>query len=400
LDNDFYGVTYALNYAPDKFDFTLGGGWNIYEGKHYGEIIWAEYASDGVLGHRYYDNDATKTDFNIFAKTNIELADKLYGYLDLQYRRVDYEFLGPDANGTFLEQDASLNFFNPKFGLTYQMRNNGQAYASFAVGNREPNRSDYTESSPTSRPTHETLYNTELGYRQNFRRVAFGANAYWMQYKDQLVLTGQLNDVGEYSRVNVDNSYRLGLELEGAYELADGLMINAAATFSQNKINSFTEFIDNWDTWGQDEVLHENTDLAFSPNIIFTGGLSYDVFANDKNKSLNFSLSTKYVGEQFIDNTSNENSKLPSYTYSDFRIGYSIQPKWIEEIGITLLVRNVFDAKYVNNAWIYRYTSGGYDGRPDDPYTQLENKETSTYNLMGLFPQAGRNFLLGVNLRF
>ncbi len=398
LDNDFYGVTYALNYSPDKLDFTLGGGWNIYKGKHFGEIIWAQYASDGVQGHRYYDNDAEKVDFNIFAKTNVELAEKLFGYVDLQYRRVDYEFLGPDADGTFLEQSESLNFFNPKFGLTYQMRNNGQAYASFAVGNREPNRSDYTESSPASRPTHETLYNTELGYRQNFRRAAWGANVYWMQYKNQLVLTGQINDVGEYTRVNVDDSYRIGLELEGAYELRNGLTVNAAATFSQNKIKSFTEFIDNWDTWGQDEVLHENTDLALSPNIIITGGLTYDVLANNENKDLTLSLSTKYVGDQFIDNTSNENSILPAYSYSDLRIGYTVKTEWVEEIGITLLVRNIFDAKYSNNAWIYRYSSAGYDGREDDPYTQLE--DGAIYNLTGLFPQAGRNFLAGITVRF
>lgn len=411
LDNDFYGFTYALNYAPSKFDFTLGGAWNIYKGKHFGEIIWAQYASDGVLGHRYYDNDAEKTDFNIFGKLNTRLADKLYGYLDLQYRRVGYEFVGLDADGSELLQDETLNFFNPKLGLTYELKNNAQTYLSFAVANREPNRSDYTESPANQLPLHETLYNTELGYRQNFRKTMLSANAYWMQYDNQLVLTGQLNDVGEYARVNVEDSYRIGLELEAVRELMSGLTINASATFSQNKIKSFTEYIDNWDYWYQDftlpveqleplqfERIHEDTDLAFSPNLIFTGGLSYDVFEKDDNQQLTFSLSGKYVGEQFIDNTSNENTKLDSYFYSDFRIGYTFKTKWIEEFGITLLVRNVFDARYSTNAWTYRYRSAGYDGRPDDPFTRLESD--AYYNLTGFYPQAGRNYLLGVNLGF
>lgn len=411
LDNDFYGFTYALRYTPSKFDFTLGGGWNIYQGAHFGEVIWAQYMSNGEQGHRYYDNDAEKTDFNIFGKLNTEIIPNLYGYADLQFRRVDYEFLGLDANGTFLTTNASLNFFNPKVGLTYEWHNNTQIYASFAVGNREPNRSDYTESSPQSRPTHETLYNTELGIRQNFRGFVWGVNGYLMQYNNQLVLTGQINDVGENTRVNVDDSYRLGVELEAAREIMSGLTLSANATFSQNKISNFTEYIDNWDYWNQDftlpaeelepvqfQVEHENTDLAFSPNIIFTGAIDYNVFKENEKQQLNFSLSGKYVGEQFLDNTSNENTKLDAFFYSDLRIGYSVKTKWVKEIGITFLVRNVFDAKYSNNGWTYRYRSEGYDGRPDDPYTRLENG--SIYNLTGFFPQAGRNYLLGVTFKF
>ncbi len=413
LDNDFYGFTYALQYSPAQFDFTLGGGWNIYQGKHFGEVIWAQYMSNGEQGHRYYDNDAEKTDFNIFGKITTQLVDKLYGFADLQFRRVDYEFIGLDANGTQLSANESLNFFNPKFGLTYEWYNNTQVYASFAVGNREPNRSDYTESSPTSRPAHETLYNTELGIRQNFRNTLWAINGYWMQYENQLVLTGQVNDVGEYTRTNVDDSYRIGLELEAAREIMTGLTLSANATFSQNKIGNFTEYIDNWDYWYQDfslpedqleplqfEVEHENTDLAFSPNMIFMGALDYAVFKKDDDQQLNISLSGKYVGEQFLDNTSNENTALDAFFYSDLRIGYSIKTKWVEEIGITLLVRNVFDAKYSNNGWTYRYKSAGYDARGDDPYARVENGDDGIYNLTGLFPQAGRNYLLGVNLKF
>ncbi|MFK8006951.1 MAG: TonB-dependent receptor [Saprospiraceae bacterium] len=411
LDNDFYGVTYALKFAPTTFDFTLGGGWNIYKGKHFGEVIWAQFMSDGEQGHRYYDNDAEKTDFNIFGKFNTEIVSQLYGYVDLQFRRVDYEFLGLAGNGNPLTTSASLNFFNPKLGLTYEWHNNTQVYASFAVGNREPNRNDYTESTPTSRPVHETLYNTELGIRQNFRGFTWGVNGYLMQYNNQLVVTGQLNDVGASTRVNVEDSYRAGIELEAAREIMTGLTLTANATFSQNKIKNFTEYIDNWDYWYQDfslpleeleplqfEVEHKNTDLAFSPNIIFAGALDYDLFKKEDKQQLNISLSGKYVGEQFLDNTSNENTMLDAFFYSDLRIGYSIETKWVKEIGITFLVRNIFDAKYSNNGWTYRYESKGYDGRGDDPSTRLENG--ATYNLTGFYPQAGRNYLLGVNLKF
>ena len=411
LDNDFYGVTYALKYNPDKFDFTLGGGWNKYKGKHFGEIIWAEFMSNGEQGHRYYDNDAEKTDFNIFGKFSTELVSQLYGYVDLQFRRVDYEFLGLGANGNPLATSASLNFFNPKLGLTYEWYNSTQVYVSFAVGNREPNRNDYTESTPTSRPVHETLYNTELGIRQNFRGFAWGVNGYLMQYNNQLVVTGQLNDVGASTRVNVKDSHRFGVELEAAREIMTGLTLTANATFSQNRVKKFTEYIDNWDYWYQDfslpeseleplqfEVEHKDTDLAYSPNIIFSGGLDYNVFKEEDKQQLNISLSSKYVGQQFLDNTSNENTMLDAFFYSDLRIGYMIGTKWIKEIGITFLVRNIFDAKYSNNGWTYRYESKGYDGRGDDPSTRLEND--AIYNLTGFYPQAGRNYLLGVNLKF
>jgi len=397
LDNDFYGVTYAFNYDAAPFDVTVGGSYNIYEGKHFGEVIWAEYMSNGELGDRYYDNDAKKTDFNIYAKTTFQIGENLYPYLDLQYRNVGYSFLGLNNNGENVDQEVNLNFFNPKVGITYQMSNNAQTYASFAVANREPNRSDYTESSPNSRPKHETLYNVELGYRKNSGKFVYGINAYYMLYNNQLAITGQINDVGEATRVNVPDSYRTGIELEGAVELMNGLTFNGNATFSQNKIKAFTEYIDNWDTGEQEIVQHENTDLALSPNVIAGGGLTYDVFKNENQNQLSLTLSGKYVGSQFIDNTSNESAMLDSYFFSDFRVGYTLKTDWISEIGITLLVRNIFDARYSNNAWTYRYRST-WDGRDFDPYTQLE--EGTTYNLTGFYPQAGRNFLLGVNLKF
>ncbi len=400
LDNDFYGTTFSLDYTSDdrKIALILGGGWNQYEGRHFGEVIWARHASVSEVRDLYYENDATKTDFNIYGKANYQLTNSLNGFLDLQFRRVDYTFLGFDNDGTNIEQDDQLNFFNPKAGLFYDLSNKASLYASFGVANREPNRSDYTESTPTSRPEHETLYNTEIGYKQSFDKAAFTANIYHMAYKNQLALTGQINDVGEATRRNIEDSYRLGLELVGGVELSKSLDFNAAVTFSQNKIAEFTEFVDNWDTWEQEAITHTNTDLAFSPNVIASGELEYDFLEDKSGKSLKVALLGKYVGQQYIDNTSNENTILDPYFFSDLRLNFNIKTKFIEEVGITFLVRNLLDSKFSTNAWTYRYKSPSYDGRGDDPFTRLEGGDV--YNLTGFYPQAGRNFLFGLTLKF
>lgn len=414
LDNDFYGTTFSLNYTSDSRDvgLILGGGWNQYDGRHFGEVIWSRYASDSEIRQPYYDNEATKKDFNIFGKVNYQLTSSLNGYLDLQYRRIDYDFIGFDTNGQNVAQDDQLNFFNPKAGLFYDINGRSKAYVSFGVANREPNRNDYTESTADSRPEAETLYNTELGYRQRFEKAAFSANIYHMLYKNQLALTGQINDVGAATRRNIEDSYRLGLELVGGVELSEGLEFNAALTLSQNKIAEFTEFIDNWDYWFQDfentpaedlepqqyAVTHTDTDLAFSPSVIASGELAYDFLANKNGKSFTVALLGKYVGQQYIDNTSNENTVLDPYFFSDLRLSFNIKTKFIKEIGMTLLVRNLLDSKFSTNAWTYRYQSAGYDGRPDDPTTRLESG--SQYNLTGFYPQAGRNFLFGLNFSF
>jgi iron complex outermembrane recepter protein len=400
LDNDFYGTTFSLDYTSDsrKLALIVGGAWNQYDGRHFGEVIWARYAGDSEIRDRYYENDATKKDFNLFGKVNYQLTSVLNGYLDLQFRQVDYTLNGINDNGAQIEIEDQLSFFNPKAGVVYDLNEKTKIYASFAVANREPNRSDYTEANPGTLPKHETLYDTEIGYKQNFDKAAFSANVYYMLYENQLALTGQINDVGEPIRTNIEDSYRLGLELVGGIELAKGLDLNVGATFSQNKIAEFTEYRDNWDTWGQDVILHKNTDLAFSPNLITSGELEYD-FLKDKNgKSLKVALLGKYVGKQYIDNTSNENTILDPYFFSDLRLSFNIKTKFVKEIGMIFLVRNLFDNQFSTNAWTYRYESAGYDGRPDDPYTRLESG--STYNLTGFYPQAGRNFLFGLNFKF
>jgi len=400
LDNDFYFGSAAANYSSDdkKLNANLGTAFSLYKGDHFGEVIWARFSGDTEQDNRYYENDATKTDYNLFTKASYSLTEKLTGFVDLQYRNVGYEFVGFDNDGTNVTHQVDFNFVNPKLGLTLETSPNTSLYAYFGVGNKEPNRSDFTDTSPSSRPTHETVYDTELGIKKQWRKAAIEANLYFMDYNNQLVSTGQINDVGEYTRINVKDSYRAGLEVVGGVQLTKRLNLDASLTLSDNKIARFTEFIDNWDTWEQETIEHEKTDLAFSPSTIFNAGLNFDALPESKNQELTFNLATKFVGEQFIDNTSNQNTALPSFTYTDFRVSYTVKTSFVNEIALTLLVRNILDAKYISGAWTYRYISAGYDGRPDDPATRLEQGDT--YNLTGYYPQAGRNFLLGLSLNF
>lgn len=381
LDNYFYGAVYALNYNKNRLDVTLGGGYHIYEGEHYGKVIWAQFAPN-ELGDEYYNNDARKADFNMYTKFNYALSDQWNAYLDLQYRSVDYEFLGFNNKLENVQQTDQLHFFNPKAGIFYKPTASIDLYASFAVSNREPNRDDYTESTPTSRPKAERLYNTEIGYRQTWSKAAFGVNVYHMYYLDQLALNGQINDVGAATRINLDRSYRLGVEITGGWQLLSKLRLDGNATFSRNKVKAFTEFVDVYDAdfnWLEQRAIErKNTDLSFSPTIIAGVELSWNPC-----NPLNITLSNKYVSRQSIDNTSDKDNIIDPYTFTNARLRYAWKPAFAKEVALTLLVQNVFNAQYETNGWSYRYV---YDGA-----TAIDQ---------GYYPQAGTNFLLGVSVGF
>lgn len=381
LDNHFYGAVYALNYNGSRLEATLGGGWHIYEGAHYGKVIWARYAPN-ELGDDYYNNDARKADFNIYSKFNYEFSTKWNAYLDLQYRQVNYDFLGFNNELENVAQSANLHFFNPKAGIFYKPTENIDCYASFAVANREPNRNDYTESTPTSRPKSERLYNTEIGYRHTAKKAAWGVNFYYMRYHDQLALNGQINDVGAFTRINIERSYRLGLELTSGWQISPHWRLDGNATFSRNKIRSFTEFVDVYDAdfnWlEQRAIQRENTDLSFSPSVITGVELSWSPL-----QAFNLTLSNKYVSRQFIDNTSDDNNAIAAYTFTNARLHYTWQPAFAQKVALTLLVQNIFNARYETNAWSYRYVLDG----------------AMTID-QGFFPQAGINYLLGLSVGF
>lgn len=379
LDNDFYGVTFSGTYNRETSEFTFGGGYNVYDGNHFGRVIWARNAGDSEMDHEWYRGTGLKKDFNLFAKYNYELAENLNVFADFQYRKIDYTIDGVDDDLRDLTQEHHFEFFNPKVGIFYQMSDKQSWYANFARANREPNRDNYVDADPNGKkPTFETLNDFELGYKYNSKRFAFGANAYLMYYQDQLILTGEINDVGAPIMVNVDDSYRFGIELMSGIKLTDQLKWDANLTFSQNKIKDFTEFVDDWDNGGQISNKLGTTDLAFSPDLIFNSQLSWIAL-----KGLNISLQSFSVSKQYIDNSSNDDRKLDGYFLNNLKFTYNVPQKFAKDFNLHLMVNNLLNTKYENNAWIYSYV---YEGQ--------------RFKMDGYFPQSGINFMAGLDIKF
>ncbi|SHG01137.1 TonB-dependent receptor [Flavobacterium johnsoniae] len=353
LDNDFYGTTFSVKYKEEKLDVILGGGWNKYEGDHFGKVIWARYASTSELGDHYYDDYSVKTDGNVFAKANYQLTEKLSLYGDLQYRRVHYK---ANSAETGLVNDT-FNFFNPKAGLNYEINQKNTLYFSYARANREPNRTDYEGGNVKP----EKLNDFELGWRFNSEKIQLNSNFYYMGYKDQLILTGRLDDVGAPIRANTEKSYRLGFEFDATISLSEKFIIRPNFTLSSNK---------NLDLAVEGQY-YGTTKIAYSPEVIAGNIIVYKPIEN-----LYVSLLQKYVGEQYMNNIELPEAKLADYFVNDLNISYEIKPKSIfKSITITGLVNNILDKKYVSNGamWdIYPY----------------------------YYPQAGINFLAGLTLKF
>ncbi len=393
LNNDFGGITYELNHTINSFDLTIGGASNNYSGQHYGNIIWIKNASNSDFDYQYYWNKAEKLDHNFYTKIDYKYSSATNVYLDLQRRIINYLFEGLDRNGVPAPQEVGLAFFNPKIGLFHTLNKTQSVYISFSVANKEPNRNDYIESTPNSRPEHETLYDTEIGYKQKGEKLNLNINIYNMRYKNQLVLTGQINDVGAYTRTNIDRSYRKGLEIEATYKTNNKIIWGGNITLSENKIVEHTAYIDNWDTWGQEEINYSNTNLAFSPNIIWASFFNYK-----PTKKISVDLISKYVGKQFIDNTSSEYRMLEDYLVNNLRISYSWENKTFKDTRLSLQINNLLNNKYVSNAWVYRFIADGWDPRESDPYVNEDGERG--YNMAGYFPEATRNYLLGLTLGF
>ena len=378
MDNDFYGITYSLNYKLKKVTATLGGAYSQYDGDHYGKVIWTELAYNADNYHHWYDNNSHKKDFNSYVKINYQINSKLNLYGDLQYRYVHFKIDGLDDDGKNLAQKHSYNFINPKAGINYDINQQNNAYISFGVAHREPNRDNFKDADPGKLPKPEILNDYELGYNYHSTGFSVGVNLYYMDYTDQLVLTGKINDVGSAIMTNVSKSYRTGIEFSGNAKIQDWFIWQANFTLSQNKIKNFTEYVDDWDLGGQKENKLGNTDLLLSPDLIANNIFTFIPF-----KNLSLSYETKYIGKQFIDNTSSDDRKLDPYFVSNVRLHYAISTRLIKEIGFNLMVNNLFSEKYESNAWVYRYYY-------EDKYQKMD----------GYFPQAGINFLAGMNLRF
>ena len=383
LDNDFYGVVYDLNYSTDKIDATFGGVVNKYIGDHFGEVIWARFSGDSDIRDRYYESRSEKVDFNSYLKMNYQANEKLNIFGDLQYRTVDYKGIGVDNDLRQIDFDKNFNFFNPKVGASYQLNNNANLYASFAIGNKEPNRSDIIDAAPGVDPQHETLNNLEIGYKRQSSTGSFEFNYYLMDYKNQLVLTGEVNDVGAGIRTNVADSYRMGIELSGVMKLTKGLFWSANVALSQNRINAFDEIIFDYgaafDEFNEVRTTFTDTDISFSPSVVAGSQLSFI-----PTSGIEIALLSKYVGEQFLDNTSSDSRKIDAFFVNDLRINYAFETKTIKEVSINLLVNNILNLEYESNGYTFGYFGG----------QSFEVRENYFY------PQAGTNFLLSLGLSF
>lgn len=376
LDNNFYVINASANYKNNMLDMIFGGSYSHYDGDHFGEVIWAEFASQSDIRDRYYDGNSIKNDFSIFTKANYRLNDKVSLYGDLQIRDVSYETTGTTSDLVLFEVDKNFTFFNPKAGITYELNDKNNLYFSYARANREPNRTDL-ENNPDIEP--EQLNDFELGWRHKKNNFSFNANLYYMLYNQQLVLSGQLDDVGNPIRTNSGKSYRLGLELESVVPVSSMFTIQTNATFSANKNK---ETIIPFD--GQLVNLGK-TDISFSPNLV-----AANAFVFQPVSGLQLSLLSKFVGEQFMSNTEAELSKLDSFFVNDFNVTYTLKTtKVFDSIVFTGLVNNIFNEKYISNGYYYTY---------DDTWT--DPGTVTTIEGAGFYPQATINFLLGVTLNF
>lgn len=379
LANDFYGMTFALNYkAPKYLKATLGGAYNNYLGDHYGQVIWAEYASNSFPTKNYYFNDAQKEEFNTFLKVDYTKT-KFALYADLQYRGIDYTFQGLNRLQQETDQRVKHHFFNPKVGATYFINTQANIYLSWALAHKEPTRDDYTEAIFEERPLAEQLQDIELGYRLRTKSFQLGANVYGMFYKNQLILTGKINNVGAYLKSNVPDSYRIGLELDAAWQISPKVVWKATATFSENKIKNFIEYVGKEDQPGEVAFSYDKTTISMSPSAILSNEISYRPL-----HELEFSILSKYVSRQYLDNSQSKERSIQDYMVHNLRVNYNFAALGMENIGLSLLVNNLLNKKYESSG----YTFGSI----------AADQSRNSYNYY--YPQATTNFLLGLNIRF
>lgn len=383
LRNNTYVGTWNLNWTPkENQSIILGGSVQQYEGDHFGEVIWSEFAAVPIRS-RYYEGIGDKNDASVYAKWTGDISPKLQGYVDLQLRSINYEISGTDNDLRTLGEDLDWLFFNPKAGINYTLNNNASIYSSIAVANREPVRSDIIDAPANLKPTHESLYNYELGLKIEKSTYRFAANYYLMYYQNQLVVTGQLNDVGANIRQNVDNSYRTGVEFDGSILLTKRLQWAGNLSLSQNRIDEFTEYLYdygvNFDEFNIITNTYNNTDIALSPNIITNSQFTYTF-----NNGTSVSWLAKYVGQQFLDNTSNENRALDAYFINDIQLAKTWNTQKLGTIKLLISARNILNEQFENNGYTFGYFAG------------LQNEVRENY----LYPQAGRHLQAQLSIGF
>jgi len=378
LDNDFFGSVFSVNYSKNKLDLTWGGGLNRYIGDHFGKVIWAQFASNGSINHEWYRSVGSKDDISTYLKANYSVSNRMYAYADIQFRHINYRLDGEDDDLRVLDQSHLYNFLNPKAGLKLLVDHNQQVFGSFGIATREPKRSNFTDASPNQQVVPENLMDAEIGYELTLNSAIFRLNGYYMFYQDQLVLTGEINDVGAAVMMNVPESYRAGIELAFAWQVIPQLEWNFNTTLSQNKILNFTEYVDDWDTGVQRTFDLGNTDLALSPSLIVNHSMVWRPLSD-----LGLHWDSKYVGRQYIDNTASLDRSIDPYWVNNLSIRWTRKLAEIGEVSIYGQVLNALNESYESNAWVYSYFYGSERGA-----------------MTGYYPQAGRHFLVGMRLTF
>ena len=390
MDNHFGGAVFALTYSGERVNASLGGALNRYVGDHYGQVLWVKnYIGNVTPNHEYYRNQGRKSDGNIYVKGNFGITDNLNAYADIQYRHIAYDIQGcndkwNDATGALqqLAIDEAFNFFNPKAGLSWQINRSNRLFASVGVAHKEPTRNNYTDGKLHEHPKAERLTDYELGYSYNGKYFHAGANLYYMDYKDQLVLTGELNEIGEPLAANVPRSYRAGIELMAGAKLPCGFSWEANATLSRNRVKDFTETLyeDEWVGGEQWNIKHGDTPIAFSPDIIVNNTIGYEY------KGFEAQLQSQYVSKQYMSNSKQSDHILDAYFVNNLRLAYSFDAPHTKGVTVGVTIYNIFDHEYENNG----YAGSGF-------YT--DNGEKIRYNYAGYAAQAGINALGTISVR-
>ena len=384
MSNDFYGIVYSFNYRNEKLDASIGGGMNLYSGDHYGRIIWMKYAGSAEKDYQWYQNNGEKKEASLYGKINYSITPEISFFGDLQYRYIAYDMIGYDDDLKDIGQVHIFNFFNPKAGLFFTITPYQDAYLSFSVANREPTRTDFKEASgdEDAMPKPERLFDTEIGYKLRYLKSSFSINLYGMIYKDQLVPTGELSNVGYSIMTNVGKSYRAGAEIIAGFIPADFLTWDISLTLSQNKIIDFVEHYTDYNTsdWSSEYKSRElgNVDIAYSPSVTGSSDLAVRLIP-----SLKLHLISKYVGKQYFDNTMNNERMIDPYLVNNVLLDFEPKTKHLRGAEFQILVNNIFNAEYESNAYGGNWFEDGIE------------KSWSYY-----FPQAGINFMLKLGLKF
>lgn len=375
LNNNFYAVNANVNYLDDRWDVSSGVFYSYYGGDHFGEVIWARFAGNSQIRDRYYSGNGDKNEFTVFSKATVRINDRWSVYGDLQGRFVSYRTSGLTSDKVLLVESEKYQFFNPKTGVTYKLSNKNQLYVSYGRASREPNRSDFEQGIFTS----EKLDDFELGWRYNSEKLKINSNLYFMDYTDQLVLTGALDDVGTPIRTSSGNSYRLGLEVDVKITVTDKLFMIPNIALSENKNKNFVTSRDG------SIVNLGDTHISFSPSVVAGNIIEFDPIEN-----LQFALLTKYVGMQYMGNIDSEVSKLSGYFINDLSINYTLENVlFVKSVVVSGLVNNLFNVEYVSNGYFFTFD----DDFSDPPLV-------TTIEGAGFYPQAGINFLFGITLNF